>query len=202
MPMRPPPPGYLRARAPAPPRLARGRALGGPRARLCRVRAPRRPPRAAPRPGPDRALCADRRARNGSSVLLLVILLAFLPRRRRARRRGDGRPASAAGRRDCRVPHPHPLLVLSGHAASLTPYYSDTPRPSPVLIGHAASLSQVFRRALFPGEQPRDFSGAWGAALAGAAAEVPQVAPPVFLLGLAAHESVTLPVRNDYLACA
>jgi len=67
------------------------------------------------------------------------------------------------------------------------------------LLGVATA---VFRRALFPGEQPRDFSGTWGAALAGAAAEAPQVAPPVFLLGLAAHESVTLPERNDYLACA
>ena len=51
------------------------------------------------------------------------------------------------------APPPPPFLVLSGHAASLTPYLSDTPRPSPrtdrtrrvphpVLIGHAACASR------------------------------------------------------------
>ena len=64
----------------------------------------------------------------------------------RARARGGGArtraafPVFAHGRRPAhprprRVPSapppPCPPLVLSGHAASLTPYYSDTPRPSP-----------------------------------------------------------------------
>ena len=37
-------------------------------------------------------------------------------------------------------PPPPPPHVLSGHAASLTPYYSATPRPSP-------------RNVVYPGEQ-------------------------------------------------
>ena len=82
-------------------------------------------------------------------------------RRRRARRRqrrgqrGRGacgcgarrwrRPGGVRTRRcrPCRPSSPPPPLVLSGHAASLTPYQSDTPRPSPRPLTRPRWLSAV-----------------------------------------------------------
>ena len=88
----------------------------------------------------------------------------------------DPRAVREARRQEA-VRHSPPPLVLSGHAASLTPYQSDTPRPSPrtnrtrrvphpVLIGHAASLT--------PHQRARD-----PAAAAAAAARPRPVAGPL-----------------------
>jgi hypothetical protein len=49
----------------------------------------------------------------------------------------------------------HPKLVLSGHAASLTPYQSDTPRPSPrqyALLMRGVYLIHTEQACLHPHE--------------------------------------------------
>ena len=55
------------------------------------------------------------------------------------------------------TPPPPPTLVLSGHAASLTPYYVDTPRPSPrTNRTRRVPLAGVPRRAGRAEDVPQD----------------------------------------------
>jgi hypothetical protein len=50
---------------------------------------------------------------------------------------------------------PPPLVVLSGHAASLTPYLSNTPRPSPRTNRTRRRRDRRKVRVLFPRPPPR-----------------------------------------------